>query len=141
MARKRNKTGRPRKFETPEQLVEQILAYIDSNKEAHQMPNKAGLCIWLGIHRDTYNEYKHKEGFSDAIKGAEMWIENAWVQRLAGTAPTGAIFYLKAAMGYRDIQDIDVKSGGKPLKAAEVSKMTPDELDEYLRNAFVQRTA
>lgn len=82
------------------------------------MPEKAGLCIWLGIHRDTYNEYKKKPGFSDVLKGAELWIERAWVQRLAGNAPTGAIFYLKNAFReeYRDRQETDITTGGDKLQ-------------------------
>lgn len=79
------------------------------------MPNKAGICIWLQMSRDTYNKYKKKRGFADAIKGAEEWIENAWVQRLAGANATGSIFYLKAAMGWKDQQAVDLTSGGKPL--------------------------
>jgi hypothetical protein len=84
------------------------------------MPNKAGLCIWLNIHKDTYNEYKKKPTFSDALKGAEMWIENAWVQRLAGNAPTGAIFYLKNAFkeDYKDRSETDITSGGEKLNIA-----------------------
>jgi len=52
-------------------------------------------CIWAGISRDTYNEYK--KHFPHAMRAAEGFIENAWVQRLAGTTPTGAIFFLKNA--------------------------------------------
>lgn len=142
MAKKRSKkSGRPVKFETPAEMAVMVLAYIDNCKDNHQMPNKAGLCIWLKIHRDTYNEYKKKDGFSDAIKAAEMWIENAWVQRLAGANATGAIFYLKAAMGYRDVQEVDVTTKGQALQKANVSKMTPEELDEYLRTAFVRGPA
>lgn len=81
------------------------------------MPNKAGLCIWLGIHKDTYNEYKKKSQFSGALKACEAMIENAWVQRLASNAPTGAIFYLKNAFkdDYREKQEVDHTSRGKAL--------------------------
>lgn len=98
-------------------MVKAIKAYIDNCTEHHEMPNKAGLCIWLNIHKDTYNEYKKKPVFSDALKGAEMWIENAWVQRLSTNAPTGAIFYLKNAFhaDYKDRYENDLTSGGKPL--------------------------
>ena len=135
------KNGRPVKFETPAQLAELVLTYIDNCTEKHQMPNKAGLCIWLNIHKDTYNDYKKKDGFSAAIKGAEMWIENAWVQRLAGANATGAIFYLKAAMGYRDLQELDVTTKGQALQRTNVSTMTPEQLDEYLRTAFIRGPA
>jgi hypothetical protein len=64
----------------------------------------------LRISRDTYSEYRKK--FPDTIKAANDWIENAWVQRLSTTAPTGAIFYLKNAFkeDYRDRTETDVTS-------------------------------
>ena len=85
------------------------------------MPNKAGLCIWLNISRDTYNEYK-KSKFPDAIKVAEAYIENSWVQRLASTAPTGAIFYLKNAFSadYRERVETDVTSGGERVQGFQL---------------------
>lgn len=111
--------GRPPKYANEAKIAKEIVAYTKNCGKEHQMPNKASLCIWLGISRDTYNEYKKK--FPDAIKGAEAWIENAWVQRLAGNAPTGAIFYLKNAFkeDYRDRHETDITSGGKPLLIAD----------------------
>jgi len=114
----KNKGGRPPKFDAAADVVELITGYFEKCEVSRAMPNKAGLCIWLGISRDTYNEYKKKPGFADAIKACELMIENAWVQRLGGNSPTGAIFYLKNAFSadYRDKQETDVTSGGAPLK-------------------------
>jgi hypothetical protein len=114
MTKKKNKGGRPAKFKERQQLVDVLTGYFENCDEARQMPNKAGLCLWLNISRDTYNEYKKKPGFSDAIKACEAMIENAWVQRLAGTTPTGAIFYLKNAFSddYRDRTEHTGKDGG-----------------------------
>lgn len=114
----KNPGGRPPKFDSPEGLAKQVLAYIDNCTENRTMPNKAGLCIWLNIHKDTYCEYKKKPGFSDSLKRAEMWIENAWVNRLSTNAPTGAIFYLKNAFkeDYRDRNETDLTTGGKELQ-------------------------
>jgi hypothetical protein len=80
------------------------------------MPNKAGLCVFLNISRSTYNEYKKK--YPDALKGIEDYIENAWVQRLAGTTPTGAIFYLKNAFSndYRDRTETDLTTKGEKVQ-------------------------
>jgi hypothetical protein len=60
------------------------------------MPNKAGLCVWLQISGDTYNEYKKR--FSETLKATEEVIQNARVQRLkvqsepSATAVTTAAF-------------------------------------------------
>lgn len=77
------------------------------------MPNKAGLCVALGISRDTYSEYRKK--FPDTIKRADQIIEDIWVQRLPQKNATGVIFYLKAAMGWKDQQNVDITTKGEKL--------------------------
>ena len=74
--------ARPTKY-TLEELRVLIIKYREYCKDNDLLPNKAGLCLYLDIHRDTYCEYK-KDGheFADAIKEVEVAIEEAWVQRL-----------------------------------------------------------
>ena len=107
--------GRPPKYEDSEVLGIQILKYFDSCESSRTIPNKAGLCVFLHISRETYNQYKTR--FPDALKAVEDYIENAWVQRLAGNSPTGAIFYLKNAFSrdYRDKHETDLTSGGEKI--------------------------
>ncbi len=114
----KNKGGRPPKYGDAQAIADHITDYFKSCEEARLLPNKAGLCIWLGITKETYNQYRKKPEFSDSIKACDSMIENAWVQRLAGNAPTGAIFYLKNAFkeDYRDKHETDITTGGKPLQ-------------------------
>lgn len=117
MADKKHKGGRPPKYTTGQELADKLTAYFESCEKSRTMPNKAGLCIWLGITRETYNEYRKKPELSDAIKACDAMIENSWVQRLAGNSPTGAIFYLKNAFSadYRDRHETDLTTGGEKL--------------------------
>ena|SRR3990167_5972138 len=107
--------GRRPKYGNEDAFVTQILGYFAKCEEKKEMPNKAGLCLFLGISRPVYKDYKRK--YPNALKGAEDTIENAWVQRLGGNSPTGAIFYLKNAYSefYRDRHETDITSGGKPI--------------------------
>ena len=102
------------KLKTEEELTEGVNGYLIECDEKKQMPNKAGLCVFLEFCRDTYSEYKK---FSDAIKRFEMITQNAWVQRLGGNSPTGAIFYLKNAFAedFKDRHETDLTSGGQPI--------------------------
>jgi hypothetical protein len=113
------KTGRPLKFETADLMQDAIASYFKYCSAERLMPNKAGLCHSIKISRDTYNEYKKR--FPDTVKEAEQFIEDAWVQRLAGTTPTGAIFYLKNAFSadYRDRQEVE-HSGDLPFSVTIV---------------------
>ena len=89
--------GRPGSFQSEEDFYSKVLAYLDDCKEKMEMPNRAGLCDFLNIHRDTYYDYRSKGKYSDSIKRFEQRSESKWVQRLGGNSPTGAIFYLKNA--------------------------------------------
>lgn len=108
--------GRPPKYSKAEDLVSAANKYFEKCDLARQLPEKAGLCLALGITRETYSQYK-KGDFSDAIKGFELYIESNWVRRLGGQAATGAIFYLKNAFrdDFKDRNETDVTSGGKPI--------------------------
>lgn len=140
MVRTKNKGGRPPKFDSLKEMGEQVEKYFDSCKESKTMPTKAGLCLFLHISRDTYNEYKKKKEFSDALKGTELYMEDLWVQRLTSNAPTGAIFYLKNAFKeeYKDRHETDLTSKGEKINVASVNQMSPEQIDEYLKNKLVR---
>lgn len=122
MDKEKNKGGRPPKYATEEALVEKIVGYFLQCEEKKEMPNKAGLCAYCGFGKDTYQAYAKNPRFVAAIKRFEFVTENAWVQRLGGNSPTGAIFYLKNAFreDYKDRYDTDVTSGGKPIRLYEI---------------------
>lgn len=101
--------GRPPKYTTAIELwkvADEFFKLCDKHK---QLPEKAGLCLALGITRETYNQYK-KGKFSDVLKRIELYIESNWVRRLNAQAATGAIFYLKNAFRehYKDRIESDV---------------------------------
>lgn len=91
----RNKGGRPRKYETVEELREGIEKYIDyiSTQAAagvHLIPDVEGLALFLGISRSTLFEWqKSRPGeFSDTIKSTLTAIAAVKKQlALAGKIP------------------------------------------------------
>ena len=113
--------GRPPKYKSDKLLVAKAQEYFALCEKARQLPEKAGLCLALGISRETYSQYK-KDKFPDAIKGFELYIESNWVRRLSGQAATGAIFYLKNAFSadYRDRTETDVTSGGEKVQGFQL---------------------
>ena len=117
--------GRLPKY-TEKALKDKLLDYFGECDAKKLLPNKAGVCVFLGISRETYSEYRKKYPY--AIKRTDNLIEEAWVQRLAGNAPTGAIFYLKNAFKehYQDRRDTDITSGGKPIANITGMKIVDD---------------
>lgn len=125
----KNKGGRPPKYSSTDALEIKIAEYLLLCEKTKQMPNKAGLCMHLGIVKDTYCEWKKNVAkFSDSIKAFENITENSWVQRLGGNSPTGAIFYLKNAFkeDYRERQEIE-HSG-----VIDTDKETKDRADKII---------
>lgn len=105
--------GRPGAFSSPEELTQRIQEYMDFLMECKRFPTNAGLAHWLGVSRDTLNEYSRKKGFSDVVAQFDNFSEDMWLQNLTRPNSTGTAFYLKNRFAYADT--IDHTSGGKPI--------------------------
>lgn len=100
------------KLPTEDKIKEIIDNYFIECQTNNWLPTKRGLISQLGIERRSYCRWIKR---SPTLKKGDEDIENAWVQKLQGNSVAGVIFYLKNAFGYRDRQDLDVTSAGKPL--------------------------
>ena len=92
--------ARPPLWNTPQEFEQAADLYFESCKpcgedKEGEIPTVNGLCLALGCCRETLWDYSRKPEFSDAVKRARTRLEMAWEKRLAGTACTGAIFWLK----------------------------------------------
>lgn len=106
--------GRPRKYDSEEELEEAIAKYFESltDHEVPHPPTMAGLAYALGFaSRQSLYDSEKDERFSYTIKRARLLIEGWYEERMSGNSPTGAIFWLKNHAGYTDKQDISL--GGK----------------------------
>lgn len=91
--------GRPRVYDTVEELDEAIQSYFDENGEDLTIP---GLAYHLGFaSRQSIYDYKENELFSYSIKRAILKIESVYAKKLSGQNVTGVIFALKN-MGWKD---------------------------------------
>ncbi|MDQ0869032.1 hypothetical protein QFZ70_001505 [Arthrobacter sp. V1I9] len=139
----KNKGGRPLKFKTVDELQVAVDSYFDScdphlesrlvesgiNERGEtifaqrkvmteQKPyTVSGLARALGITRDTLLSYAERPEFIDTVEAAKErcheWAENALFTKSA----TGAAFSLKNNWGWKERQEIDHTSDGKPMQA------------------------
>ncbi len=76
----------------------------------------SGLCVHLGITRDTFARYAKQDKFSDTIKAVRLRVENYAEECLfdKNQNVTGVIFNLKNNFGWRDKieQEVSGKDGG-----------------------------
>ena len=106
--------GRPKAFQSPEAMQVKIDAYFKScdegriimdGKVVHEKPcTVSGLCIDLGVCRDTLTEYGKLQEYSATVKFAKLRIENSIeCKAMAGQLnPAVSIFNLKHNFGWKD---------------------------------------
>ena len=130
-----NTGGRPPIFDSPaamEQKIKEYFEYIDglctpdeSGKcPDYEPPTITGLMLFLGFcSLQSFFDYEKKsEEYSEVIKRAKHLIMKQHEHRLAGTTPTGSIFWLKN-FGWKDTQQIDHTNNGTSF-----NHLTDDQL-------------
>lgn len=128
-----NNVGRPLKFKSKEELQTKIDKYFNSCdatvvkkivnsrgdliSEVTKPYTITGLASFLDTSRETLINYEKKEEYFDTIKKAKAKIEEAYEYRalIGDSHPTITIFTLKNNFGWKDKQETDITTGGKPL--------------------------
>lgn len=92
------KGGQPMKFQSVEELQEQIDQFFNECKESKRPYTITGLALALDTNRQTLMNYEKEPGyewFFDTIKKAKARVENYVEERLFGNQVAGPIFNLK----------------------------------------------
>lgn len=116
----------------PEQVRNRCIEYLTSCAERDIKPTVVGLSNWLGVSRDTLNEWKRgvtrKGTHSDLIEKIYGVLEEISTSFLLDgkTIPAGVIFGLKNWFGYRDQQEV-VLTPNNPLGDAAGQKQLADK--------------
>lgn len=123
----------------PKQVEERIGMYFQHCIENDRRPQIVAMCNWIGINRNTLNEWKNgttREGtHGDIIKKAYAFMEEMWTEYMANgkvSPPTG-IFLAKNWYGYKDVADVVVTPNNpmQDLNAEDARKRllegVPDE--------------
>jgi hypothetical protein len=110
-------TGRPPKFETPEDLENQIELFFDYCEEVDEVPDVEGLAVYLDTTRKTLWEYEKKDEFSNTIKRCKDKIFHKKKQLAfkGKINPTVFIFDAKNNHEYTDKQELDHTSQGEKI--------------------------
>ena len=144
-AGRRTLAGRPRKFKTPQELLDAAAEYIETlcdEKGVLTAPiTISGMCNYIGTYRQRLLEYENgsleglrdgngdSEGFRVAIKRmksiCEEYAEN---HMFTARNPAGAIFALKN-YGWKDTQTIETTTTEIHTVDPEVKQL----LHEYMR--------
>ena len=117
----------------PKQVEQRIGEYFQYCADNDRKPQIVGLCNWIGISRQTLNEWQNgvvrASTHGDMIKKAVSIIEEMWADYMQSGKlnPATGIFLAKNWYGYKDVADV-VVTPNNPYQAA-----SDDELkDKYL---------
>ena len=96
------------------QVKQRINEYLNHCETYDIKPSVIGVCNWLGISRDTLNNWKngnYRNGsHSDMIKKVYAMLEEISIDYFQGgkVNPAAGIFLLKNHFGYRDVTDLEI---------------------------------
>lgn len=133
-----NKGGRPKAFNTPEELETLLNEYFDWCDEQKEINYDkkgnpiiirkpytiSGICVYLDISKETWCEYSKKAGFSESCKRAKAKVEN-YVEEGSMNGKlnvVGAIFNLKNNFGWVDRQEVVNTTQPEKLSIEELEK-------------------
>lgn len=96
-----------------------------------QKPSIAGLCSFLHMHRDTFNEYSRHEDYADICAAAKNEIESYLCSQLgSGKGDSGIIFNLTHNYGWKS--KVEIEAGAETRKSLSAVPMTTDEKISWL---------
>jgi hypothetical protein len=110
-------TGRPPKFETPEELETKIEEFFEYCIEEKEIPDVEGLAVFLDTTRKTLFEYEKKPDFSNTVKRAKEKIFHKKKQLAFQGKMNATVFIFDAKNNheYTDKQELDHTSGGEKI--------------------------
>lgn len=127
-------------FETPSEMWDRCVAYFDWVKENPLIEKKifmfqggivdgeltkpramtiTGMCVFVGLNRSTWEEYRKREGFDVVCSLVDDIIYTQKVE-LAAADMLNAGFISKE-LGMRDKQEIDMRSGDGSMTPKEIT--------------------
>jgi len=100
--------GRPKAFNTPEELQKRIDEYKEYLKTNNKPPTIAGLAYFTGLERKTINNYSNQDEFFLTIKQFKDWIIMNYEENAISNSSTSGIIFLLKNYGYTDKQEHEI---------------------------------
>lgn len=144
--------GRPVAYQEPKEMANKIEEYftraagrikdhITSNGLVVPISDPApvhvtGLCVFLGISRDTLCEYQKKPNFSDSITRAKLRCEEHAVNAcFEGKKGNKADFVLQNNFGWKNKSEVDNK-GSMTVKTVYIDAGEKESYEDHINQAI-----
>ena len=107
--RKKRSVGKPRKWQTRKELIDDINEYLD--KTLFKEYSVTGLALALGTSKQLLIDYQKREEFKDIIDEAKLIVEHSYELSLRKNGRSGDIFALKN-FDWKDKSEADLTVKG-----------------------------
>jgi len=93
MEQKKKSVGKPRKWQSREELIADINEYLENTP--FEEYSVTGLALTLGTSKQLLIDYQKRKEFKDIIDEAKLIVEHSYELSLRKNGRTGDIFALK----------------------------------------------
>ena len=118
------KVGRPLKIDNEKELEKLVNEYFDKTEE--QKITITGLCLYLGLTKETFYEYARRPEYKQILDRARLMVENSYEMSLRENGRTGDIFALKN-FGWVDRQEVENTGTNRVTIVNSLPKEDEDE--------------
>lgn len=122
---KRMNTGKPRRFESGEELEESMVEYIRWCESVGHLPNIAGFCVHCNMTQETF--YQQKNYYPESYQKVQALLETAVINN-PKASDTMKIFYMKNKFKYTDKVQNEILTP-EPIKIQHFEKLTDEQLE------------
>lgn len=120
--------GRPRLFKDEQEFENKVIEYIEYCEVNERFVNIAGLCRYLGIHRQRF--YDQKEYYSDTFLRVQEMLEDETLNNKTTPVPI-TMLYLKNKFGYKDKIETE-NTNVNTNKNIDLSAISTEELKKLI---------
>ena len=132
------KIGRPRLWNTPEELQGLMDTYVDDCESRRKPITLSGLAFAIGVDRGTLLSYSHKDEFSRTIQNFKRRVEASLAEGLLTSPRTiGHIFALKNNHGWKDKVEVEHSQRGSFDDVFTANSINGDIVDSNDEPAYL----
>lgn len=115
-------------FKSAEEFENKVVEYIEYCETNERFVNIAGLCRYLGIHRQRF--YDQKEYYSDTFLKVQEMLEDETLNNKTTPVPI-TMLYLKNKFGYKDKVETE-NTNVNTNKNIDLSAISTEELKKLI---------
>lgn len=137
MIEEKNKGGRPRAINSPDEFDQKVDDYINDCRSNKKPILLTGLILSLGLSsRESFYQYAEYKGYSDSVKRARLFVESEYETRLVSTQNQAANIFALKNFGWKDKETTELEKLQAEKLRRELDSGQDDDLSKVREIVF-----